>query len=145
MNKEIFPATNKDYPSLLEIWENSVRTTHHFLKESDIQFIKPFVLKSFPVAKLFVFKNNSGKINGFIGVADNKIEMLFISPDCRRKGIGKKLAFYAIDNLTATKVDVNEQNPQAVEFYKHIGFKTIGRSKSDGMGNPFPILHMKLK
>ncbi len=145
LNKEIFPASDKDYPRLLVIWEKSVRVTHNFLKESDIQFIKPFVLKSFPIVKLFVFKNESGKISGFVGLADNKIEMLFVDSDCRGKGIGKKLALYAIDNLDATKLDVNEQNHQAVEFYKHIGFKIEGRSELDRMGNPFPLLHMNLK
>lgn len=144
LNQEIFPVTDKDYPRLLVIWENSVRATHYFLKEQDILSIRPFVLKSFPAVKLFVFKNDKGNINGFIGVADNKIEMLFIDSDCRGKGIGKKLVTYAIDNLNATKLDVNEQNPQAVEFYKHVGFKIVGRSQLDNMGNPFPLLHMTL-
>jgi len=126
------------------IWENSVRATHHFLKEQDILSIRPSVLKCFLIAKLFVFKNDAGKINGFIGVVDNKIEMLFIDSDCRGKGIGKKLVAYAINNLNATKLDVNEQNPHAVGFYKHIGFKIVGRSESDNMGNPFPLLHMSL-
>lgn len=42
-------------------------------------------------------------------------------------------------------MDVNEQNPQAVGFYKHMGFDTFKRSEFDEQGNPFPILHMKLK
>ena len=48
--------------------------------------------------------------------------MLFIDNNHRGIGIGKKLITYAIDNLQVTKVDVNEQNNQAVGiFYKHIG------------------------
>jgi putative acetyltransferase len=39
---------------------------------------------------------------------------------------------------------VNEQNPQAVGFYEHIGFLITGRSTLDGQGKPFPLLHMKL-
>ena len=42
------------------------------------------------------------------------------------------------------KVDVNEQNPDAVGFYKHVGFEVTSRSPLDGMGKPFPILHMAL-
>ena len=144
LSKEIVPANDKDYDRLLVIWENAVRATHHFLKEQDILSIKPLVLRSFSTVKLFVFKDDAGKISGFMGVADGKIEMLFIDSDCRGRGIGKKLAAYAINNLNATKLDVNEQNPQAVEFYKHIGFKIVGRSELDTMGNPFPLLHMRL-
>ncbi len=51
---------------------------------------------------------------------------------------------YAIEQLGVTKVDVNEQNPQAVGFYEHMGFKVVSRSPLDDMGKPFPILHMTL-
>ena len=59
-------------------------------------------------------------------------------------GIGKKLVTYAINHLQVTKVDVNEQNIQAVGFYKHIGFNTYKRSDLDGEGKEYPILHMQL-
>ena len=70
--------------------------------------------------------------------------MLFIDNNYRGIGIGKKLITYAIDNLQVTKVDVNEQNNQAVGFYKHIGFNTYKRSDLDGEGKEYPILHMRL-
>ncbi|TWF42353.1 acetyltransferase (GNAT) family protein [Chitinophaga polysaccharea] len=81
---------------------------------------------------------------GFIGVAENKIEMLFVHPDAHGKGIGKALLNYAIAQQGATAVDVNEQNPQAVAFYLHMGFRVTARSATDGMGKPFPLLHMAL-
>ncbi len=43
-----------------------------------------------------------------------------------------------------TKVDVNEQNPQAVGFYEHMGFRLVSKSELDGEGKPYPILHMQL-
>ena len=49
---------------------------------------------------------------------------------------------YAVTQLNAFLVDVNEQNSQGVGFYKHLGFKVISRSPLDGNGNPFPVLHM---
>ena len=42
-------------------------------------------------------------------------------------------------------MDVNEQNEQAVGFYEHYGFEVFDRSETDGMGDPFPILHMRLR
>lgn len=42
-------------------------------------------------------------------------------------------------------MDVNEQNAQARGFYEHEGFEVIGRSETDEQGEPFPILHMRLK
>lgn len=54
------------------------------------------------------------------------------------------LLLHAINNLHITKVGVNEQNEQAVKFYERFGFKTISRSETDGMGKPYPILHIEL-
>ena len=54
------------------------------------------------------------------------------------------LVTYAINHLQVTKVDVNEQNIQAVGFYKYIGFNVYKRSDLDGEGKEYPILHMQL-
>lgn len=78
-----------------------------------------------------------------MGVHDSKIEMLFVDSNNRSNGIGKKLINYAINDLNAKFVDVNEQNTQGVGFYKHMGFDTFKRSEFDDHRNPFPILHMK--
>ena len=107
--------------------------------------LKPLIFEQyFDAVDLRCAKNDTGEIIGFIGVADKNIEMLFISPDNRGSGIGATLTKFAIRNLAATKVDVNEQNTQAVGFYEHLGFKVIGRSEKDGQGMPYPLLHMIL-
>lgn len=68
----------------------------------------------------------------------------YIDNNYRGTGIGKKLVTYAINHLQVTKVDVNEQNIQAVGFYKYIGFNVYKRSDLDGEGKEYPILHMQL-
>lgn len=133
------------YAELLDVWENSVRATHDFITEEDIEFFKPIIIEqAFPAVTLKCVKDVNGSILGFVGVHDSKVEMLFILNEARGKGIGRLLLQYAIDQLDATKVDVNEQNPQAVGFYQYMGFKVASRSPLDGMGKPFPILHMTL-
>lgn len=79
-----------------------------------------------------------------MGVIDKKIEMLFLSPAYIGQGLGKKLMVYALTELHADKVDVNEQNLYAVEFYKKFGFETYGRTDKDDQGRDYPILKMKL-
>lgn len=134
-----------DYLRLLEIWEASVRATHDFLAENDLQQLKPLILEQyFDAVDLRCAKDAEGDILGFCGVHDGNIEMLFISPDARGKGIGAMLARYAIQTQGATKVDVNEQNSQALGFYLHLGFSVIARSALDGQGKAYPLLHMAL-
>jgi putative acetyltransferase len=145
MNKSIEPAFPSDYLEIVEVWEASVRATHHFLKEEHIQYFKPLILKDYLKAvQLYCVRNDQKAIIGFLGVADGNIEMLFLHPSVIGKGVGKMLVEYAIHELKAWKVDVNEQNEQAVGFYHHAGFKTKRRSALDGLGKPFPLLHMEL-
>lgn len=134
-----------DHLKLIEIWEKSVRATHDFLAEEDLQNLKPLILEHyFDAVDLRCAKDAQGEIQGFCGVLDGNIEMLFISPDARGKGIGAMLSAHAIKEQGASKVDVNEQNEQALGFYQHIGFKVIGRSPVDGQGKQYPLLHMVL-
>lgn len=134
-----------EYNDLIAIWESSVRATHDFLQNDDIEKLRPLILgQYFDAVELKCAKNSEGKLFGFCGVAEDKLKMLFVASEDRGKGIGKILCQYAIDQLGVTKVDVNEQNPQALGFYEHMGFRTIGRSPLDGQGNPFPLLHMEL-
>ncbi|HGJ5875650.1 MAG TPA: hypothetical protein ACHBX0_03620 [Arsenophonus sp.] len=46
--------------------------------------------------------------------------------------------------LAVNKVDVNEQNKQAIGFYQRHGFRVYDRSELNGQSNPFPLLHMWL-
>lgn len=145
MDVRIVPARPEDFPTILAVWEASVRATHHFVSEADIQFFKRLVRDTALAAvTLRCARDAAGAIVGFLGVAETKIEMLFIAPGHFGQGIGKALLGHAIDELGTTEVDVNEQNSQALGFYRHHGFETVGRSPLDGTGKPYPLLHMRL-
>jgi putative acetyltransferase len=133
-----------DFDEITTIWEASVRATHHFLKEADILYFKPLIRNEYLHAVNLYCIREHDHILGFLGTSADKIEMLFIDPNHRGKGIGNALLQYAVHTLGIHKVDVNEQNEQAVGFYKHTGFQVIGRSPLDGTGKPYPILHMEL-
>ena len=132
-----------DYPRLMEIWESAVLSTHDFLKEEDFLYCKERLPVYFQYVNLFGFEQE-GILIGFMGIAEGNLEMLFIDNKYRGAGIGKKLITYAIDNLQVTKVDVNEQNVQAVGFYEYMGFNIYKRSNLDGEGKEYLILHMQL-
>lgn len=139
-----FPVQKSDYPEIIEVWESSVRATHHFLSEEDIQYFKPLILNQYlDAVALYCTKDANGSITGFAGIADLKIEMLFVHASERGKSYGKILLRHAMSEFNALKVDVNEQNAQAAGFYEHMGFEVISRSPLDSLGKPFPLLHMQ--
>ena len=140
MNK-IVKCQKSDYTILAGIWERAVRATHYFLTENDIESIRQALIPDyFPNVDIYGL-SVGGSIVGFIGLSGNKIEMLFIDADKMGFGYGSALMAFAM-NRGATLVDVNEQNPAALEFYKSKGFKIIGRDETDEAGRPFPILHL---
>lgn len=146
MTINIIPATADDYPVLIKLWEASVRATHDFLAETHISTLRKQILDVYmPQLPLWIATNEAGEALGFMGCHDGRVEMLFVSPQSRGAGVGKALMQYAITELSVNEVDVNEQNPQAVGFYLHIGFEPVGRSELDGEGNPFPLLHLRLR
>lgn len=129
--------------ALTTLWEASVRVTHHFLAEDDIQKLVPFVRMGLSSIETLIIVHENNKPIAFMGVETYKIEMLFVSPDYFGKGIGKDLVKLGISQYGVQYVDVNEQNPQAAGFYRHIGFEVFERTELDEQGNPFPILKMK--
>ncbi len=130
---------------LLRVWGESVRATHDFLRENDIRELTPLVAGGLRhIETLVAVVDGGGEAQGFLGVAEGKIEMLFLAPEARGHGLGRRCIAYALDELGATLVDVNEQNAQAVGFYLHMGFEVVSRAPLDGQGRPFPILHMRL-
>nr|WP_245678128.1 acetyltransferase [Chondromyces crocatus] len=136
----------EEFDRLVEVWEAAVRATHHFLSEEDIAHFRPLVRNEFLQAvSLFAVRDARGVVTGFAGVANGKLEMLFVHPAHHGAGIGRCLVEHAIEAHEVVEVDVNEQNPQAVGFYERLGFSTYRRSPTDGMGKPFPILHMRLR
>lgn len=144
-NYSISIPEKSDFQEITEVWEASVKATHHFLTEEDIEFFKPLILNQYlDAVELRIAKNPENKIIGFLGVADGNLEMLFIHPDYMGKGLGKQLLKISIENLKVSKVDVNEDNPKALEFYLHHGFEIVGRDATDPHGKPFPILHLQL-
>lgn len=138
-------ASECEFDAMTELWEASVRATHDFLGHADIARLRPRIRNEYLGAvTLRVFRDDIGGILGFVGAAQGHVEMLFVAPDARRRGIGAALLACAVRELDCASVDVNEQNSQALAFYRREGFEVVGRSALDGQGLPFPLLHMRL-
>jgi putative acetyltransferase len=145
LQEGVYPIGPTEFPRVVDVWEASVRATHHFVAEADIAIFRPLVEAALPhVPALLGVRGEDGLVAGFIGVKTDEVEMLFIHPAWRGQGAGKRLLRYAVTEWGATRLDVNEQNEQAVGFYHAMGFEVAGRSELDGMGKPYPLLHMRL-
>lgn len=129
---------------LLSLWESSVRATHHFLSEKDIGQLRPLVLEAVRKVPVLLLAMENDTPVGFLGMEGESVEMLFVGAAFRGKGAGGLLLREALKR-GASRVDVNEQNPEALSFYLHMGFAVSGRDETDGLGLPFPLLHLCLE
>ncbi len=78
---DIVPAKAADYPMLVDIWEASVRATHTFLAEADLQRLRSRLATDyFPAVELHMLLTD-GRPVGFAGLSGDNLEMLFVHPD----------------------------------------------------------------
>jgi len=138
-------ARPEDASALVDVWLRSVRATHTFLTEDDVQFFLPLVRESLSSEQLelWVLSSDANTLIGFMGLSGNSLEAMFLDPEHLRAGHGRRLVGHARGLKGALTVDVNEQNPAAVRFYEACGFVVVGRSALDSTGRPFPLLHMR--
>lgn len=135
-------ATPDDFASIVRVWRASVEATHHFLTPAEVDGYETQIRTYLPqMPEVFVATDRS-MILGFIGHGDGHIEMLFVHPSAHRRGIGTALIDHVSARFPHLHVDVNEENPGARRFYEARGFTAVGRSETDGEGQPHPLLHL---
>ena len=128
---------------LLEVWEASVRATHLFLSEQEIRRIRGYVPQALAGVAHLLIAEREGQPVAFMGVENRRLEMLFLRPEERGSGLGRRLLECGIRDYGVEAVTVNEQNPQAVGFYRHMGFEAYRRTDCDEEGGPYPLLYMR--
>lgn len=127
---------------LTRVWEEAVRSSHHFLTEDDIRFYRQRMRSMYlPAVDLYVIRDTH--IAAFMGLSDDMVEMLFVLPSEKGKGYGSALLRYALHERHIHKIDVNENNAEAYRFYLNRGYRVTGRDDTDADGRPSPIIHME--
>ena len=144
MRIDTIQRTKELLRALARLWERSVRAAHQFLSEEDILSLRPFVMQGLQQILVLAVCFEDDEPLGFIGIAERKVEMLFVEPEHIGKGVGRALMDWGINNCQVNLIDVNEQNPKALAIYQHWGFKAYERTELDDQGNPFPIVRMRL-
>lgn len=143
------PVRADDSAALVTVWRAAVEATHGFLAPSDVDGLEHLVRDEALPAVDVTVAMRSGVPVGFVGTshaADDDVavvEMLFVAPAAHGLGVGTALLEHAAAGHVATRLDVNEQNPAALGFYRARGFVVVGRSPTDGQGRAFPLLHLR--
>ncbi|MDR0355321.1 MAG: acetyltransferase [Deltaproteobacteria bacterium] len=137
-------AGQADHPTIMALWRRSVEATHSFLTKDDLDDIEREIPGLLAKLELWTAVKEKNVI-GFMGLDNHNVEALFVDPDHFGQGAGSELLGLARKIYGSLQLDVNEQNPKALEFYLHCGFEVVGRSPADKQGRRFPLIHLKLE
>jgi putative acetyltransferase len=137
-------ATKNDYKLILEIWEKSVKKTHHFLSKEDFEFYKKIIPENLDYVSLYLWEDDN-KVIGFSGINNDELVMLFLDPEFIGNGYGSKILLDLVENESIKRIDVNTQNEYAKKFYLTHGFEIESEDEVDGFGKPYPITHLNKK
>jgi putative acetyltransferase len=116
-------ANYRDHEEILQMWEESVRSTYDFFYEDSLGEIKSLLSRILHHVKVYTWRDNEGCIKAFTGVTAAKMEMLFIHPTFVRQNIGAQLTNFCIHSLNIDQVDVKDQKEGEIGFYAKINYR----------------------
>ena len=153
------PLDAADNAAALQLWAAAARATHGFVSEEHLEQYRGMVqdmLQQRPLDLWGLYEvaeaaasgtagdTVRGRLLAFMGVAEGDLGVLFVANGQRGRGFGTRMLRHAVQELGVRTVTVNEQNTAARRFYEGQGFVVRDRSAVDGVGNPYPLLHMEL-
>ncbi|AUQ54775.1 GNAT family N-acetyltransferase [Phaeobacter sp. HS012] len=140
----IRPYDTEDNAVLTDIWYSASRVAHHFLGEGKLQEQRSLISKLYlPQAETWVACIDGAPV-GFMGLMNNFVGGIFVSPEAQGKGVGQALIAYGLELKGGLNLDVYALNTRTCEFYKRLGFVETDRRSTDKEGLPFEEISMYL-
>ncbi len=146
-NYTIRKAEIKDWPTLINIFDKSLRTTDVLTDDDWASLYKNLMSFSYPTYDTYVFEQD-GKIVAYVSYWQEKklIKMLYVLPEYMNKGIGSNLIKYVLDTYSEEMtIGVKPTNEVALHLYKKFGFEIFSKEEFDTSGIYYPHYILKRK
>lgn len=119
-----------DLDRIMELWLETNKKAHPFIKESYWEENFEDVRKLIPEATVFVYEKD-GIILGFIGLMESYIAGIFIDESYQSNGIGRQLLEKVKSMKEELLLQVYVKNSRAITFYKREGFSVLQEQKDE--------------
>lgn len=111
---------------LVEVWQRSVQATRLFLSAPEIAAIRTYAPQALcGVEHLIVAQDESGTPVGFMGVQENRLEMLFLDPEARGQGLGARLLCLGMEQYGVSELNRERAEPGGSRFLPSHGLCRI--------------------
>lgn len=118
--------TERDLDAAAEIWLDANIEAHSFIPRSHWEAAAEDARDAIRSAESLVFEDGPGDLAGFVCIANDQVEALFVRADRRSQGVGRQLLDEAKSGRGNLDLDVYIQNPRAFSFFKREGFDQHG-------------------
>ena len=113
-----------DTERVSEIWLEANREAHGFIPASYWEENFQMVKEMLPLAEVYVWEDTGG-VQGFVGLNGDYIEGIFVSGSRRSAGIGRQLVDHCKEIRSSLRLKVYEKNRRAAAFYLREGFLVL--------------------
>lgn len=131
----------EDTYNVMKIWLNTNIEAHSFIPEEYWKNNFESVKSVLPCAEVYVYEDEFGRIQGFIGLNGEHIEGLFVQRAAQSAGIGREILGHVKSFRSRLTLNVYQKNIPAVRFYNREGFaiQTENIDKSTGEKEYFMV------
>ncbi len=128
---EIRKLASKDIDPVVELWYKTSVIAHSFISDDYWRKNKEAMASEYLPNSETYLALESGKIVGFVSMAENFLAAIFVDNETQGKGVGSSLLNFVKNKRTAIQLNVYEKNKKSVDFYKNQGFAIKSVSKEE--------------
>ena len=122
-----------DTERVSEIWLEANREAHSFIPASYWEENFQMVKEMLPLAEVYVWEDTGG-VQGFVGLNGDYIEGIFVSGSRRSAGIGRQLVDHCKEIRSSLRLKVYEKNRRVAAFYLREGFQITAEGVDEDTG-----------
>ena len=124
---------NDDVDRIAQIWLEVNTKTHDFIPEK--YWIEQYdaVKQMLSQSEVYIYEEN-GEILGFVGLADEYIEGIFVAILSQSRGIGKQLLDFIKGIKKELSLSVYQKNERAMKFYQRENFIIKSKNIDENTG-----------
>ena len=124
---DLVPFESRHADEVVAMWRRSFEDALGILDPHPVAEQRAYLLDVVVPANRIVLALDRQRVVAFVAASDERLDLLYVDPDCQRRGIGSRLLRWAKEQSTGRlSLFTFERNSRARRFYESRGFRVVG-------------------